>query len=142
MNLRKKIANKDLYAEYVKILNGVLQLSNRVSEVFAFVLAADHWFPNNINHKEVRKAITQKLNIPESNLSKYLRVLKDKKLIIKSSNNKWIVNDNIRPMIVENEESKEKIVEVSITLNVIEENKPEVVEMDNKYSKVEDETTG
>jgi len=136
MNLRKKIANKDLYAEYVKILNGVLQLSNRVSEVFAFVLAADHWFPNNINHKEVRKAITQKLNIPESNLSKYLRVLKDKGLIVKSSKNKWIINDNIRPTILKD------IVEVNITLEVVKENKPETVEMDNKYSKVEDETTG
>ena len=142
MNLRKKIANKDLYTEYVKILNGVLQLSNRVSEVFAFILAADFLFPSNINSKVIRKAITQKLNIPESNLSKYLRVLKDKNLIVRSSKNKWIVNDNIRPIIIENKEDLSKIVEVSITLNVVEANKPDIVEMDNKYSKVEDETTG
>jgi len=99
MNLRKKVTNKELYTEYVKILNGVLQLSNREAEVFSFILQADSLFPNNINSKELRILLMNQLGVTEANLSKYLRVIKNKGLIVRGSDRKWVVNKNIRPKI-------------------------------------------
>ena len=99
MNLREKVSSKEIYTEYVKILNGVLQLSSRESEVFSFVLQADPLFPGNINSKPLRKIVLDQLGISDGNLSRYLRTLKDKGLIVRGADRKWILNKNIRPEI-------------------------------------------
>lgn len=112
MNLRKKINRSSLFKEYVKILNGILQLSPREAEVFSFILNADTWFPNNVNHKEVRQAIIDSLSISEPNLSHCLHKLKTKGLIVKGPEGKWVLNDNIRPVTAGD------IVEVTITLDL------------------------
>lgn len=116
MNLRQKITRKKLYSEYVRVLNGILRLSNREAEVLSLLLAADDLNdPYNVNSKQVRKIITDKLGISEANLSKYLHTLKEKKLLVKGPNNKWVINDHIRPTRGDNE-----IIEVTITLEVHE----------------------
>lgn len=100
--LKQQINSKNLYSEYVKILNGVLQLSNREAEVFSFLLEEDSVSKSkNINTKDIRKRIIEKYNISEANLSRYLRVIKDKGLIVKDNFGKWVINDLIRPNIVE-----------------------------------------
>ena len=112
MNLRKKVSNGSLYSEYVNILNGVLQLSKRESEVLSFMLAADaNGEYNNVNAKHIRSAITTYLGISESNLSRYLNTIKNKGLIIRSPSGKWVVNDYIRPVVTSG------ILELTITLD-------------------------
>lgn len=113
MNLRKKVTNGSLYTEYVNILNGVLQLSNREAEVLSFILAADaNGEYENINSKSVRSAIVSYLGISEPNLSKYLNTLKSKGLVVKSLKNKWVINEYIRPQV------NGGILELTITLDL------------------------
>jgi len=112
MNLRKKVSNDSLYTEYVNILNGVLQLSNREAEVLSFILAIDGSGEKSINSKNARNAITQYLSISEPNLSKYLNTLKSKGLIVRDPESKWVVNKYIRPDIVGG------ILEITITLDL------------------------
>jgi len=112
MNLRKRVSNESLYTEYVNILNGVLQLSNREAEVLSFILAIDGSGEQSINSKNARTAIVGYLGISEPNLSKYLNTLKSKGLIVRDPTNKWVVNDYIRPDVVGG------ILEVTITLDL------------------------
>ena len=112
MNLRKKVNNGSLYSEYVNILNGVLQLSKRESEVLSFMLAADaNGEYANINAKHIRSAITAYLGISESNLSRYLNTIKSKGLIVRAPSGKWVINDYIRPIVTSG------ILELTITLD-------------------------
>lgn len=112
MNLRKRVSNNSLYTEYVNILNGVLQLSNREAEVLSFILAVDGSGEREINSKNARSTIVQYLGISEPNLSKYLNTLKTKGLIVRDVDNKWVVNKYIRPDVVGG------ILEVTITLDL------------------------
>jgi len=114
MNILKKRVSKDiLFTEYVKILNGVLQLSNRESEVFSFLLKTDFLSKGgDINTKGIRSDIIKSLNISEANLSRYLGVIKEKGLIVKGSSGKWVINDIMRPII------KDGIFELKFILEV------------------------
>ena len=113
MNLRKKVQKHNLYSEYVDILNGVLQLSKRESEVFSFLLAADANGEHlNVNARHIRSALRHSLGISESNLSLYLSTLKKLGLIVRSADHKWVINDIMRPG------GTDKVVEVTITLEV------------------------
>jgi len=112
-NLRKKVNRELLYTEYVNILNGVLQLSRRESEVLSFMLALDATGETNVNNTNARKVLTKYLGISESNLSRYLNTIKSKKLIVKDANNKWVINQYIRPHVVGG------ILEITITLDSV-----------------------
>ena len=136
MNLKKKVPNREIYIEYVKILNGVLQLSNRESEVFSFLLQADLQFPGNINSKALRNILLKQLGISDANLSKYLRVIKNKGLIVRGLDRKWILNPNIRPEIkLAKEDELNDFIEVIITLELKEDKEDGINRMDNQYSK-------
>lgn len=98
--LRKKVSKNKLYSEYVKILNGVLQLSTREAEVFSFLLLADaEGERDNINNKSIRDNIIATIGITEANLSRYLGVIKAKGLIIRNTKGKWVLNDLMRPIV-------------------------------------------
>lgn len=129
MNLVKKVDRFKFYTDFVNILNGVLQLSNRESEVFSLLLHySDNGYEDNVNHKVIRDQIKTYLNISEANLSRYLNTIKSKGLIIKGSRNKWVVNDNIKP-VVEND-----TIEIKFVLkleDIIEEN----TKINKEYSK-------
>lgn len=101
--LKKKVSKANLFVEYTKIINGVLTLSNRECEVFSFLLEKDsQGYSANINSNEIRKELIQKFNISAANLSRYLGVLKTDGLIIKGPKGKWVINDLLRPVIVDN----------------------------------------
>ena len=120
MNLRKKVSSSELYTEYVRILNGVLHLSAREAEVFSFIVQADTLFSGNINSKALRKVLLNQLGISDANLSKYLRVIKDKGLIVRGTNRKWVLNKNIRPEIktdfVDGVETKGILLNITLEL--------------------------
>ena len=101
MNTLTKGVSKDtLFAEYVKVVNGVLELSEREALVFSFLLSIDSESKlDNINTKEIRTAIMAKTGISAPNLSRYLGVLKTKGLLVRGSTGKWVINDIIRPVI-------------------------------------------
>jgi len=111
MNLRKKVSKERLYTEYVNILNGVLQLSKRESEVLSFMLAVDAHGEHSVNNTDARRALCTYLGISESNLSRYLNTIKSKGLLVRDENNKWAINEHIKPTVVGD------ILEVSITLD-------------------------
>ena len=111
--LKKKVSKEILFSEYTKILNGVLQLSNRESEVFSFLLQKDsEGATENVNTKLIRRELIKKFNISEANLSRYLGVIKDKGLMIRNKSGKWVINDILRPVI------KDKIFELKFILEV------------------------
>lgn len=113
MKLQKKVSQSSFYTDFVNILNGVLQLSNREAEVFALLLLySDNGYDYNINHKDIRSQIKTLLGISEANLSRYLTTLKVKGLIIKGTGNKWVINNNIKPEVIN------KSVEISFLLNI------------------------
>ena len=117
--LKKKVSKANLFAEYAKILNGVLELSPRELEVFSFLLFKDsetdtglfNYKDRNINIKPIRKELIHNLKITEANLSRYLRVLKDKGLIVRGQTG-WVINDLIRPVV------KDKVFELKFILEV------------------------
>lgn len=130
MKLQKKVNKTTFYTDFVNILNGVLQLSNREAEVFSIILRYnDEGFSNNVTHKTIRAYIKNKLGISEANLSRYLGTFKTKGLIIKGDNNKWVLNENITPTLTNN------AVDITFILNVQEENEQEDTKINGDYSK-------
>ena len=121
MNLNKKVNVDNFYFDFVNILNGILQLSNREAEVFSYLLMADagkNGYPGDVNNREVRKVIETNLGISEANLSRYLNTIKSKGLIVRSSKNKWAINDNIKPVVEYNEKTGEPEVKINFILNI------------------------
>jgi hypothetical protein len=111
--LTNRVTKDTLSAEYVKILNGILGLSEREALVFSFLLDVDSAGKlDNINTKEIRTAIIAKTGISAANLSRYLGVLKDKGLLIRGSTGKWVLNDIIRPVVTNG------VFELKFILNV------------------------
>lgn len=108
--LKKKVSKETLFSEYTKILNGVLLLSPREVEVFSFLLFKDSGGGViNINTKDIRSEIIKKYSISEANLSRYLRVIKDKGLIVRGQKG-WVINDIVRPIVITIEDPKTKAI--------------------------------
>lgn len=121
MKLQKKVNQSSFYTDFVNILNGVLQLSNREAEVFALLLLySDNGYDYNVNHKDIRSQIKTLLGISEANLSRYLTTLKVKSLIVKGSGNKWVINNNIKPEVIN------KSIEISFLLNIQDDVKEDI----------------
>lgn len=95
--LRKIVSKEDVFKEYVKILNGVMGLSPREADLFSFILKQDSIVPgSNINGKAIRKQAMAELHLNDTNLSRYLGVLKEKGLVVRGTKG-WVLNDSIRP---------------------------------------------
>jgi len=115
MKLQKKVNKSKFYTDFVNILNGVLQLSNREAEVFALLLLySDNGYDYNVNHKDIRTSVKDLLGISEANLSRYLNTLKAKGLILRGKGTTWVINDNIKPVVINNS------IEISFLLNIQE----------------------
>lgn len=92
MKVFKKVISKDsLHIEFVKILNGLLQLSDRESQVLALLLSLDEDRGNNdLLSTENRRYIMDEMNLKKSNLSKYISDLKSKGVIMQDENGHYI----------------------------------------------------
>jgi hypothetical protein len=104
---RKKIKKSKLYNDYVQVLNGVLQLSYRESEVFSLLLKINDEMrvfieaQGDILATDIRRIIIRETRISKTNLSKYLDVLKEKDILVPTGNGKWGLNDIFIPEITD-----------------------------------------
>jgi hypothetical protein len=101
---RKKIRSKNSYKEYVRILNGILGLSNREMELFYLLLEINDTNKpvlgsyQNILSTDIRRAIMKETRVNKSNLVKYINALVDKRILIKSDDG-YILNEFFKPII-------------------------------------------
>ena len=132
MNLKKKVSRDDIFTEYVNTLNGVLRLSKREAEVFSLMLRFNEDTESDLlDFSYIRKVIVHTLGISEANLSRYLGTLKDRRLLV-LDNNKWVINDNIKP-ILDND-----LVEVTFILEIDDAIKKDIDSVED-FNKVESE---
>jgi len=89
---KKSISKDRLFTEFVKILNGLLQLSGKECEVFALLLKLnqENEYIRDILSTENRRYIMNEMNLKKSNLSKYLANLKNKGIILYDENGYYI----------------------------------------------------
>ena len=108
MNKLVKSVNKtDLYREFLKSLNGVLQLTDRELDLMILLVELDVNTPKipgyskNVISTENRKYLKSATGVTNDNLSRYIGKLKDKGLIIKGkADDEWMVNPALVPEII------------------------------------------
>lgn len=101
---RKKISKKHLYKEFVRVLNGLLQLSDREAEVLSLLMGIDaNWRPvletekKNILSTDNRRALMEETRINKNNLTKYLNTLKEKGLLVGDADTGYSINSIFMP---------------------------------------------
>ena len=103
----KKIKRKQVYKEYVNILNGNLQLSFREADVFSVLLQLnDEWHnmittTNNILSTDVRRELMRETRIKKTNLSRYIKGLSSKGILLPTENGGYMLNELFIPDIQE-----------------------------------------
>lgn len=114
----KKVKPKNKYRDFLRVLNGNLYLTDRELEVFSFLLEFDvGWEPRvkgevkNIIATDFRRIIIKEMRIYKTNLSKYLKQLKEKGLIMETEEGGVVVS----PMFIP--EEKDGKIEVSFVLD-------------------------
>ena len=119
MNLKKSIKKKDLYKEYLKIMNGILQLSYREAEVLTLLIRINQdWKPlvqtdyKNILSTDNRRKVMAETRINKNNLSKYVAMFKNKGIIVKNEYGGYEISNRLLPIL------KDNIVEVTFLLEV------------------------
>lgn len=112
MNKLSKTVNKeDIYIEFLKSLNGILQMTERELELMAILIKLDvetperAGFTKNVISTENRKYINRTLGITYDNLSRYIAKFKRDGFIIKGKAddhvyvNKALIPDVIRDRV-------------------------------------------
>ena len=107
MNLRRKVKQSSFYREYVRVLNGILELSPREIEIFSLLLRIDYeWRPilpgdiKNILSSDNRKRVMRETLVNKNNLTKYINTLKEKGLVINTEEGGWQVAPQLLPNMV------------------------------------------
>lgn len=120
-NFRKKVQQKKVFSEYVRIMNGIFGLSKREAEVYSFMLKLDaEWRPasskdfKNILSTSYRRLIVRECNINKSNLSRLILELRNKGLLSINEDGGY----EIPSMISINLD--DPIIEVVFTLELLE----------------------
>ena len=104
---RKTIKQKNLYKEYLNIINGILGLSGKEAEVFSLLIQLELEQQPVLGTKmdilstDNRKAIMAETLINKNNLSKYISILKSKGLINKDKDG-YFVNKMFIPEVDKN----------------------------------------
>lgn len=108
MNKLVKTVNKaDLYREFLKSLDGVLQLTTREQDIMLLLIELDVNTPKlpgyskNVISTENRRYLRAATGITSDNLSRYIGRLKDKGLIVKGrADDEWMVNPALIPEVI------------------------------------------
>lgn len=120
--LVKTCSKKDLYFEFLKALNGIIQLPNRELELLSCLIELQVNKPNlegyheNVISAENRKYLTSKTGITPDNLSRYFSKFKELGFLVKGKiDGQWLVNKILIPELIKDR------VQISIILKVNEE---------------------
>ena len=105
--LVKTVKKTDLYREFLKSLDGVLQLTTREQDLMVLLIELDVNTPKlpgyskNVISTENRRYLKTATGITSDNLSRYIGRLKDKGLIIKGkADDEWVVNPALIPEVI------------------------------------------
>lgn len=105
--LVKSVAKTDLYKEFLKSLNGILDLTDRELELLASFIDLDINTPKlpniskNVISTENRKYIKRTLGITPDNLSRYIAKFKNQGILVKGRlEDEVIVNKALIPEII------------------------------------------
>lgn len=105
--LVKSVSKADLNTEFLKSLNGILDLTDRELELLAMFIAIDINTPKlpniskNVISTENRKYIRKVLGITPDNLSRYITKFKNQGILIKGKiEDEVVVNKALIPEII------------------------------------------
>lgn len=105
--LVKAVKRSDLYREFLKSLDGVLQLTTREQDIMVLLIELDINTPKlpgynkNIISTENRRYLRTATGITNDNLSRYIGNLREKGLIVKGrADDEWMVNPALIPEII------------------------------------------
>lgn len=100
---RKKVKTKNKYREFVRVLNGVLQLTEREIDVLSLLMKLDDTWPIQLSeHKNIistdsRRTIMKETLINKSNLTKYIKYFKEKELLLEDPTDYYKINPIFMP---------------------------------------------
>lgn len=105
--LVKTVKKTDLYREFLKSLDGVLQLTTREQDLMVLLIELDVNTPKlpgyskNVISTENRRYLKTATGITSDNLSRYIGRLRDKGLIVKGkADDEWTVNPALIPEVI------------------------------------------
>lgn len=105
----KSVKHKNRYREFVRVLNGALQLTERELDVFSALIAIDKDWPadlgeyKNVLSTDSRRIVMSETRINKSNLTKYAKQFKEKGLVISDDHGNAIVNPIFIPIDAPND---------------------------------------
>jgi hypothetical protein len=123
---KKTIKSNHIYREYVNVLNGLLQLSGKECELLSLLLEIEFTKPTILGKKsdllstDNRKALMEQTGVNKNNLSKYINILKHKRVILSDDNGHYI-NGMFMPKIdkdILDDGTKKEVSETMFILNL------------------------
>ena len=103
----KSVKRSKLYQEYIRSINGLLNLTEKEILVLTEIIQLDVSYvkltgiPKNVVNTVNRRYLISKLGIQKENLSRMIRILKNKQLLIANSDSgEIIVNRALIPDII------------------------------------------
>lgn len=118
----KTIPSSKVYIEYLRAINGIVELTDREIQLLAYMMEIQAKLTNkdiikSIIATPIRKQIFKELGISKSNYINYLKTYKNKGLLIKVNDDSYFVNDKIFPIVIGDR------VQITIVLKLDETNK-------------------
>lgn len=103
----KSVKRSKLYQEYIRSINGLLNLTEKEILVLTEIIQLDVSYvkltgiPKNVVNTVNRRYLISKLGVSKENLSRMIRILKNKQLLIANSDSgEIIVNRALIPDII------------------------------------------
>ncbi len=116
----KSSSPSKIFLDYIKSINGILELTYREMEILAVLMREDFLMPldmepKNIADKFIRKRIIKENNITKENLSRFISKFKRKGILISDFDDLY-VNPRLMPRLINNQ------IEISTIINLISDN--------------------
>ena len=116
----KSSSPNKIFLDYIKSINGILELTYREMEILAVLMREDFLMPldmepKNIADKFIRKRIIKENNITKENLSRFISKFKRKGILISDFDDLY-VNQRLMPRLINNQ------IEISTIINLISDN--------------------
>ena len=103
----KSSSPSKIFLDYIKSINGILELTYREMEILAVLMREDFLMPldmepKNIADKFIRKRIIKENNITKENLSRFISKFKRKGILISDFDDLY-VNPRLMPRLINNQ---------------------------------------